>query len=95
MLSSESKPRTEPKPRFVDQLSDFLHRYRVVLLVILIVLVVFMVTYFSYTEWNKRSRERSTVMAERAQELYAQWLQAEARMRSCRHAPTERCSRCP
>jgi tetratricopeptide (TPR) repeat protein len=79
MLSPESKSRTEPKPRFVDQLSDFLHKYRVVLLVILIILVVFVVAYFTYTEWHKHRREQSTVMAERAQNLYTQWVQAEDR----------------
>jgi TolA-binding protein len=82
MLGSENAGKTrgaEAKPRFVDRLTDFLHRYRVVLLVTLIVLVVFVVAYFSWSELHKRTRERSTLMAERAQELYEQWLQAEER----------------
>lgn len=70
----ESKShRSEGKPRFVDRLAAFLHKYRTVLLVLLIALVVFLVGYFGWTEWNKRSRERSARLVERAQELYAQW----------------------
>jgi TolA-binding protein len=65
--------RDEGKPRFIDRLTAFLHKYRIVLLVLLIALVVFLVGYFGWTEWNKRSRERSASLAERAQELYAQW----------------------
>jgi tetratricopeptide (TPR) repeat protein len=77
MLSSESqgkKESTEAKPRFVERLAAFLQKYRVVLLVILIVLVLFMVVYFGWSEWNKRTRERSAVMAERAESMYEEWL---------------------
>ena len=80
MLSSDNTVTTrgtEAKPRLVDRLADFLHKYRIVLLVVLIALVVFVVAYFSWTEWHKRTRERSTLMAERAQELYENWLEAE------------------
>lgn len=81
MLSSENTETargTEAKQRLVDRLADFLHKYRIVLLVVLIALVVFVVAYFTWTEWHKRTRERSTLMAERAQEMYANWLEAEA-----------------
>ena len=70
MLSSEKEKTqrgAEPKPRFVDQLSAFLHKYRIVLLVLLIALVVFVVTYFTWTEWHHRTQEKSTLMAEKAQ----------------------------
>jgi predicted negative regulator of RcsB-dependent stress response len=80
MLNSENartQRSSEAKPRFVDQLTVFLHKYRIVLLVILIVLVVFVVVYFGWTEWQKRTRENSTLMAERAQDLYAEWLEEE------------------
>jgi TRAP-type C4-dicarboxylate transport system permease small subunit len=59
MLSSENartQRSSEAKPRFVDQLTAFLHKYRVVLLVILIALVVFVLAYFGWTEWHKRTR---------------------------------------
>ena len=68
---------TEAKPRLVDRLAAFLQKYRIVLLVLLIALVVFVVVYFSWSEWQKRSREKSTLMAERAQKLYEQWLEAD------------------
>jgi len=77
MLSSESegkKRSTETKPRFVERLAVFLQKNRIVLLVMLIALVLFVVVYFGWSEWNKRTLERSTLMAERAQKLYEQWL---------------------
>jgi len=77
MLSSESESKTrstEAKPRFVEQLAVFLHKYRIVLLVILIALVLFVVVYFGWSEWNKRTLERSALMAERAESMYEEWL---------------------
>ena len=76
MLSSETgggARSSEAKPRFVDRLVGFLHKYRLVLLGLLIALIAFLVGYFVWTEWSKRSRERSTLMAERAQKLFEQW----------------------
>ena len=49
MLSSESEGKTrstETKPRFVERLTVFLQKYRIVLLVILIALALFVVVYF-------------------------------------------------
>ncbi len=77
MLSSESEGKTrstEAKPRFVERLTVFLQKNRIVLLVILIALVLFVVVYFGWSEWNKRILERSALMAERAQKLYEEWL---------------------
>jgi len=77
MLSSESEGKTrstETKPRFVERLTVFLQKYRIVLLVILIALVLFLVVYFSWSEWNKRTLERSALMAERTESMYEQWL---------------------
>jgi tetratricopeptide (TPR) repeat protein len=66
-------PETEAKPKFLDQFASFLGKYRLVLLVILIALLVFVVGYFGYTEWHKGARERSALMAERAQDLFQEW----------------------
>jgi tetratricopeptide (TPR) repeat protein len=66
-------PDTEARPSALDRLASFLGKYRLVLLGILIALLVFVVGYFGYTEWQKRARERSALMAERAQDLYQEW----------------------
>ncbi len=72
MLSREM----ESKPRITTRLADFIQRNRILFLVVMIVLIVFVVGYFSYTEWQRRARENSTVMAEKAQELYQSWQDA-------------------
>jgi len=77
MLSSESERKTrssEAKPRLVERLAVFLQKYRIVLLVILIALILLVVVYFGWSEWNKRTLERSSLMAERAGRMYEQWL---------------------
>ena len=77
MLSSESEGKTrsaEAKPRFIERLAVFLQKYRIVLLVLLIALVLFVVVYFGWSEWSKRTLERSALMAERAESMYEEWL---------------------
>ena len=66
-------PETEAKPTFIEHLSNFLSKYRIPLLAVLIALVVLVVGYFAYSELNRSARERSALMAERAQDLFQEW----------------------
>lgn len=66
-------PDTEAKPTFLDHLANFLTKYRVLLLGLLIGLTVLVAGYFVYSEVHKQARERSALMAERAQDLYQEW----------------------
>lgn len=73
-------PETEAKPTAMDHLANFLSKYRVPLLALLVALVALVLGYFAYSELHKSARERSAMMAERAQEMFEEWtgLEAEA-----------------
>ena len=64
----------ESKPKFLDRLSAVLQRWRLILLIVLIVLLVGVVAYFVWTEVQAGAREKSSVWAERAEDLQQQWV---------------------
>jgi tetratricopeptide (TPR) repeat protein len=64
----------EGKPRFMERLSSLLQRWRLFLLILLIAVLVGLVAYFVWTEVQSSAREKSTVWAERAENLEQQWL---------------------
>ena len=64
----------EAKTRFIDLLSGFLHRFRIVFLVVLAVLLVAVIAYFVYSEVQSAAREKAALWAENAQDLYQRWL---------------------
>jgi tetratricopeptide (TPR) repeat protein len=64
----------EAKTRFIDLLSGFLHKFRIVFLVLLAVLLAVVIAYFAWSEWQSAAREKSTLWAENAQDLYQKWV---------------------
>ncbi|MEO0250383.1 MAG: tetratricopeptide repeat protein [candidate division WOR-3 bacterium] len=70
-----SSPQGEVKARFIDLLSSFLQRFRIVFLIVLAALLAAVIAYFIWSEWQQRARERSTLWAENAQALYQKWLE--------------------
>jgi TolA-binding protein len=64
----------EAKSRFIDLLSGFLHRFRIVFLVVLAVLLAVVIAYFAWSEWQQSAREKSALWAENAQDLYQKWV---------------------
>ncbi len=64
----------EAKTRFIDLLSGFLHRFRIVFLVILALLLVAVIAYFVYSELQSAARQKAALWAENAQDLYQKWL---------------------
>jgi tetratricopeptide (TPR) repeat protein len=68
-----STSKGEVKPRFIDLLSGFLNRFRIVFLVVLAVLLAVVIAYFVWSEWQQGAREKSTLWAENAQDLYQKW----------------------
>ncbi|MBA7649903.1 Cell division coordinator CpoB [subsurface metagenome] len=70
MLSTKEM---DTKTRFVNRLAHFLHKNRIILLTLLIASSVALVGYFIWTEWQRRTNEDSTLLAEEAQGLYQEW----------------------
>jgi TolA-binding protein len=69
-----SSSQGEAKTRFIDLLSGFLHRFRIVFLVFLAALLAVVIAYFVWSEWQNAARERAARWAENAQDLYQKWL---------------------
>lgn len=67
------KTEIDTKTHFKITLTNFLHKYRLPLITTLVVVAVFIVVYFTWTELQNRKRERATLLAEQAQELYLDW----------------------
>ena len=68
-----STSQTEAKTGFIDRLSTFLQKFRIVFLVLLIAVISASIGYFIWKEWQQRAREKSSLWSERAQELYQKW----------------------
>jgi TolA-binding protein len=64
----------EAKTRFIDLLSGFLHKFRIVFLVLLAVLLAVVIAYFVWSEWQQGAREKAALWAENAQDLYQNWV---------------------
>jgi TolA-binding protein len=64
----------EAKTRFIDLLSGFLHKFRIVFLVFLAALLVAVIAYFVWSEWQQGAREKAALWAENAQDLYQSWV---------------------
>jgi len=69
-----STSQTEAKPRFLDRLSDFLQKARLPLLVLLIAGIAALIGYFVWHELQSGAREKSALLAERAQDLHQDWI---------------------
>ena len=63
----------DTKTHIKIRLTNFIHKYRVPLISALVIVAVLIVVYFTWTELQSRKRERSTLLAEQAQELYLDW----------------------
>ena len=73
-MASTNLQQHEPKVTFADKLSDFVNRRQIIIWAVLIAIIVAIVLYFVFVERNKRLTESSTILAEEAEDLYAQWL---------------------
>lgn len=61
------------KAIFMEKISQFLLRNRILLWSLLICITVLITGYFIWFEWNRRTIENSTILAEDAQGLYQEW----------------------
>ena len=59
--------------RISNFLAHMVTRFRIVLLVVLIAAAAFLVGYFIYDQVNRKLASDSTVLAEKAEDLYGQW----------------------
>ena len=64
---------TDTRSRFVNNLADFIHRNQKILWTVLIAAVVFVAGYFVWTEWQRRTKETSSILVEDAQEQFRTW----------------------
>ncbi len=63
-----------PKERFTEALSEFLHRFRFVLIGLLAAIIVFVIVYFVATEIRNDRIEQSTARVERVEQDFESWL---------------------
>ena len=63
--------------RFVEKLSKFVHSARYYLVGLLVLFVLAVGVYFVYSEIQKGTREKTTILIEKAQERYLLWQAAE------------------
>ncbi len=62
-----------PKAKFIEKFSQLLLRNRVLIWSLLISIAVLIIGYFIWFEWNRRTVENSSLLAEDAHELYQEW----------------------
>jgi len=69
------------KAKIIEKFSQFLLRNRVLLWSLLISIAVLITGYFIWFEWNRRTVENSTILAEDAHKLYQEWSTEEVQNR--------------
>ena len=62
-----------PKEKFLQQISNFLQKNRIILLILLIVIVAFIIVFAIVSAVAENRTDRSTIIVERVQESFDQW----------------------